>query len=262
MKYKIIDWGNYWDEYPEDGEITFAKRYFLIDYIRSEGILFSGEDHQDEPGCIPIFNDGKRYFTSRRGWGGIMAEAYRYYGLYDYSLYSDNYSVSPDERWYPDHNAYSPTDEDWELYDSPDYHGPDPYEMAKKRMDDYFAARKRGETVPYPGEMTLEERSEQYDLTPTDRKQFDDFQRGKEISFTVPENSEFCLSVRYLDAGDTVKMTCNGVSCIKTVADVNYTKIYKDSDFATYGELVQTDRKKASEYWLSLPIKITISFLK
>ena len=262
MKYDIIDWGSYWDDYPEEGEITFAKRYFLIDYIRSEGILFSGEDHQDEYGCIPIFNDGKMFITSRRGWGGIMAEAYRDYGLYDYSLYADKYSVPREECVYPDSKVLSPTDEDWELFKSNNYDGPDPFDMAKQRMDDYCAARERGEVVPYPGEKTLEERREQFDLTPTDSAQFEAFRRGKDISFTVPENSEFCRSVRYLDAGDTVKMTYKWVPCIKTVRDVNYSKVYNDKVLEEYGDLLKTDRKKAIDYWLSQPIKITISFEK
>ncbi len=258
MKYEIIDWVGGYDSVPPEGEVTFAKRNRLIDEIRREGYLFSGEDHQDEYPCVPVFNDGTRYETSRRGWGRIMAEAYHRYGLYDYSLFTENFSIPPEERCYPFAQTVTPTDEDWAVFEAADYDGPDPFDMAMERYNKTMEALSRGEDVLYPGAVPREELAEQFDIEANSKGEFDEFARKSEVVFTVPENSELCRSLRYLDKGDTINIQYNGLSRVRRVADVDYRKIYTQEDADRYKEIAATDLKEAEADWLTLPIRITI----
>ena len=259
MKYEIIDWVGGNDTFPPAGELTFAKRNYLIDEIKREGYLFSGEDHQEEYPCVPVFNDGKRYETSRRGWGRIMAEANGRYGLYDYIFYTENFSIPKEDRSYPNGTGVTTTDEDWETYVANNCEGPDPFDMAMERYDKILEAFERGEDVVYPGAKRPEELAETYDLTAESGKQYDDFLAGKPLVYTVPENSDFCTSIRYLDAGDMIRLTFKDASETRTVAGVDYRKIYTDVDAEGYKQLYDIEPDTANETWLSLPIKITIT---
>lgn len=258
MKYKIIDWVGGWDTFPPEGELTFAKRNYLVDEIRRNGYLFPGEAHQEEAFCVPVFNDGTRYETTRRGWGRIMADAYERYGLYDYSFYTEFFSVSRSDCIYPDPQEITATDEDWATFEANNYEDPDPFEMATERYNKLMEAAKKGEGL-YPGASRREELAERYDLTAESKAQYDDFCRAKPLVYTVPENSEFCLSLRYLDKGDAIRMTFGDLFATKTVTEVDYRKIYTDEDAAAYKTTYATDVKKANDTWLSLPIRITIT---
>ncbi len=259
LKYKIIDWVGGYDNFPPAGELSFAKRNYLVEEIRREGYLFSGEDHQEEYPCVPVFNDGTRYETSRRGWGRIMADANGRYGLYDYSLFTENFSIPREERSYPSPAGVSPTDEDWDVFIANNCDGPDPFDMAMERYNKTLQAFDRGEEVLYPGATRREELAETYDLTAESRAQYDEFRAGKPLVYIVPENSDFCHSLRYLDADDTVRLTYGDASESRIVKDVDYRKIYTDEDAEGYKALYVTDPDEANQRWLSLDIKITIT---
>jgi len=92
MKYRIIGWTDYDNSRVHFKEQTIAKRNVVIDEIRKNGYTFTGEEFQECDGCVPVFNDGTKLYCSRRGWGGIMAEAHGYNGNpYDYALFTDLY---------------------------------------------------------------------------------------------------------------------------------------------------------------------------
>ncbi|MCD8372811.1 MAG: hypothetical protein LUD27_05885 [Clostridia bacterium] len=88
MKYRVVGWTSYDDYSVKDGDLTYAAYTTIIDEIRSEKLFFSGYDHQERSYCVPVLNDGKKRIFSQRSWGGLMAEAYGYYGRFDYSLFS------------------------------------------------------------------------------------------------------------------------------------------------------------------------------
>ena len=90
MNYQVIGWTYDDAKTPPDSKITIAKRNAVIDDVAKHGYLFTGEEHQDRLGCVPVLNDGTKFSCSRRGWGRIMAEAHGCFGEYDYACFTDD----------------------------------------------------------------------------------------------------------------------------------------------------------------------------
>ena len=88
MKLKVIGWTEYDNTSLEAGYCGWAALNAITDEIIEKGYSFSGEDHQEMPRCAPVMNDGKIRRMSQRGWGRLMADAYGYNGIYDYSLFA------------------------------------------------------------------------------------------------------------------------------------------------------------------------------
>jgi ASC-1-like (ASCH) protein len=75
MKHKIIGWTNCEDEhYPIRDEVSPSARQAIIEEIRKYGYLFGGDVHEE---LSPVFNDGTMASYSWRGWGDVMAEAWK-----------------------------------------------------------------------------------------------------------------------------------------------------------------------------------------
>ncbi len=109
MKLKVIGWTSYDNNCfaPARGA-SLAACSAIIDAIVNDGLCFTGEHMQERDGCVPVLNDGRKYIFSRRGFGGIMAEAHGYKGAYDYALFSDNYSF--DDAVFPKNAVRSKQD--------------------------------------------------------------------------------------------------------------------------------------------------------
>ena len=87
MKIKVVGWTCYdFYDFPE-GDNSWAVRMAVVDEIKCNGYLFTGEDHQEGPNCCPVFNDGKLRRFSQRGFADIMAEAHGDTGYMDYAMY-------------------------------------------------------------------------------------------------------------------------------------------------------------------------------
>ncbi len=80
----------------EEGEASFAAQAAIIDDIREHNYLFSGYDHQEARYGAPVLNDGRIRNFTRRGFGELMAEAYGYDSLFNYSRFTDRFPVSED----------------------------------------------------------------------------------------------------------------------------------------------------------------------
>ena len=104
MKYKVIGW-TYYDNMEfidKRGTVGFAERNAIIDEIKKHKYLFSGWHHQESwENCVPILNDGQTRTFSQRGWGGIMAEAYGYFGDYDYASFTFHQSIDKKDLRFP-----------------------------------------------------------------------------------------------------------------------------------------------------------------
>lgn len=92
MKYKVVGWTYYEDESLESGDVSSAIVQVIVDDIVKNGYLFSGEDHQESFGCVPVLNTGKKYLFSRRSFGAIMAMSQGEFGDYDYACYTEYFN--------------------------------------------------------------------------------------------------------------------------------------------------------------------------
>ena len=110
---KIAGFTSYDDQtYPNasihgDEEQQFAMRT-IVTYIQHHGLLYSGQDHQNAPNCVPVFSDGTALRCSMRLWGSIMAKAYED----DPNNYMGYYMEVPGEAVYPEEEASIKPDED------------------------------------------------------------------------------------------------------------------------------------------------------
>ena len=218
MKYRVVGWTWADDSSTPDAEITFAKKYAVIDEVKKKGYLFSGEDHQDRLGCAPILNDGTKLCLSRRGWGGVMAEAHDCFGIYDYARFTDRMPGSKDNK-YPIRSYYTGIDKKLEM-------------------------------------------RETFDLEATDDAQYDAFLKGEPISFTDKDSPEIYGSLRYLDKYDGVRLHRGKRSFKRTVANVEYRKLYTEAQYQAClnYQASPEEAKKAYEEWLAIPTRITIEF--
>ena len=95
MKLKVIGWTSYDDNTYEAVEATNAIYNAVLDEVVKNDYLFSGYHHQEYDYCCPVLNTGKRVLFSQRGFGGLMAEAHGYNGVYDYSLFAYPVDMDP-----------------------------------------------------------------------------------------------------------------------------------------------------------------------
>lgn len=95
MKLKVIGWTSYDDNTYEAVEATNAIYNAVLDEVVKNDYLFSGYHHQEYDYCCPVLNTGKRVLFSQRGFGGLMAEAHGYNGIYDYSLFAYPVDMDP-----------------------------------------------------------------------------------------------------------------------------------------------------------------------
>lgn len=77
---KVIDWVDYDDVEAETYQDISNEEWdeavaALIEHIRENNNPISGFQHQDEPGGVPLFDNGKVLTCTFRTWGGIMYEA-------------------------------------------------------------------------------------------------------------------------------------------------------------------------------------------
>lgn len=75
---KIIKWTKWNKEYPEfesAEEINCAEKE-IIKELRNGNYHFNGYYHQNGEFGAPVFDNGKQYKATLRGWGAIMAKAY------------------------------------------------------------------------------------------------------------------------------------------------------------------------------------------
>lgn len=98
MKLKVIGWTYYEDNSYETQEVTWATRNAVKEEIIKHKYLFTGYHHQEYDHCVPVLNNGKKVIFSQRGFGGVMAEAYNYNKVYDYSLFA--YPLNPNDKNY------------------------------------------------------------------------------------------------------------------------------------------------------------------
>lgn len=62
-----------------DNDVWAEAEKLVVEEIRRKGYWFSGENHQDSPFGMPVFEIGGRLFffwVSWRHWGSLMAEAH------------------------------------------------------------------------------------------------------------------------------------------------------------------------------------------
>lgn len=77
MKFQVIGWTYYEDDYPvHEGDEESVIRA-VIEAIREGGFKFGGNSHDSALSGVPVLNDGTMACFSWRTWGGIMAEALR-----------------------------------------------------------------------------------------------------------------------------------------------------------------------------------------
>ncbi len=82
IKYEVIGWTsfanrNYESFESKDYNDGRAARLAVIEDIRKNAYAFGGDSHQYAKGCTPVLNNGKAYRFSMRGWGALMAEAWK-----------------------------------------------------------------------------------------------------------------------------------------------------------------------------------------
>ena len=110
MKLKVIGWTYYDNTDIEEGYCGWAAINAITDEVIKKGYKFSGEDHQELPCCVPVLSDGKLRRMSQRGWGRLMADAWGYNGMYDYSLFAfgmENCIYPPEEETFYSHRVSS-----------------------------------------------------------------------------------------------------------------------------------------------------------
>lgn len=79
MKYKVIGWAGYDEDYPSFQAETEAQemgaRVAVVEEIRTKGYVFGGDSHQYHPCGAPVLNNGQMFRCGQRTWGRIIAEA-------------------------------------------------------------------------------------------------------------------------------------------------------------------------------------------
>ena len=198
MKLRVVGWVAPYAT-TEEGTVSWAARNAIIDELRKHGYIFSGPSHNDESGCTPVLNNGKKYLFSTRGWGDVMAEAQGYTGSMDYM----RFYMPLDDEVYPDTNRNEfdyVTVEDMDEMLSFFYE-----DMDEEYRDDLLNTSKF--------------------LTPeTDLNERIELEAGKDILDSALNECKIVVPVapelRYLDAGDTLALICDGTVTEFTVFEV------------------------------------------
>lgn len=101
MKYRVIGWtylGN--RMYPMHRGFGAGVEKAIVEDIRAHGYRFGGDMHEE---YCPVLNDGTYVSYSWRGWGGIMAHAWRQEsGKCPYMRYYMNMFIPEEDRVYPE----------------------------------------------------------------------------------------------------------------------------------------------------------------
>lgn len=86
-KYTGKRWKDYLDTFQvEVHPYLEAVRVAIV----ANGRRFNGDAHQHQPGCVPLFSDGKVLCLSFRAWGDLMAAVWSEHEDKDYT-YMDFY---------------------------------------------------------------------------------------------------------------------------------------------------------------------------
>ena len=96
---KLLGWTNWNDEDFEDiGDEGFYEP-LIIEYMKEHGLRFSGDYHQHGEFGVPYFDNGKKYATSLRSWGALMAEVLNIPPVYETRGYieSNGKKVTPNK---------------------------------------------------------------------------------------------------------------------------------------------------------------------
>lgn len=232
MKLRVVGWVTYCAQI-EAGEVTWAVRNAIIDEIKKHGYKFSGSSHQDNSYCTPVLNNGKMYRFSTRGWGGLMAEAYGYTGCMDYTMFDlpmhYKNEICPDDKLNEfDYNIFE-DDEDGFDYGFED----------DEEFKEYLKSTRR----PLIAETDLNER---FEVNVT-KDVLDFAQCERKVKLQIyPE-------LRYLGAGDTLALTCDGITEEFTVADVLRKKDFEQEKLQQvmleiYSGNIETSKRAEKEY--------------
>ncbi len=88
MALKVLGWTSYDSHNYPAGQYTEEVRWVVLQEVKRQGYLFTGEQHQECINCAPVLNDGKLYRFSQRDWGDLMAVAHGSTNPMDYAIYS------------------------------------------------------------------------------------------------------------------------------------------------------------------------------
>lgn len=241
MKLRVVAWGRPYVNF-EEGEPTWAVRSAIIDEIRKRGYDFSGETHQDDM-CTPVLNNGKKYLFSTRGWADIMAEAlgrtdsFAYLDYMERLISFEPFKLRDEIRPKTDFNEF-----DIFLY-SDDYDFDKAFEdWFEDFIDKSEEARTALRECYYNEQKWLvpeTDLNERFELEVT-KEVFNAAQSEREVKLDVTP------PVRYLDAGDTLALTCGGNTAEFIVADAERKKDFTEEKLSKLSfEMGSTDREKA-----------------
>ena len=225
MKLKVVGWTCYdFDHFPQ-GEDCWAAHMAVVDDIKQNGYLFSGEDHQERLNCCPVFNDGKVRRFSQRGFASIMAEAHGDVGYMDYALYMFGLKMSSCR-----------------------------FPQRMVQVGDFPIESNLAETF------TVEVSPQVFANSPlVETKTFFGTTTTKRVVklADLPE-------LRYIDAGDTLVLTCGSQSTCLQVVDVDRDRDLTEEErvnFLSRMNYSQDDeeRKLAQKQFVQLPIVITLT---
>ena len=229
MKLRVVGWVAPY-AVIEEGEMSWAVRNAIIDELRKHGYIFSGPTQGDSHDCTPVLNNGKKYLFSTRGWADVMAEAQGYTGSMDYMRFymplGYENEILPDTKLNEfDYVSVEDMDESLSFFYD---------EVDEEYREDLLSTSKflKPET----------DLNERIDLEVT--KDVVDRALG-EGKITVPVLPE----LRYLDAGDTLALKCEG-----NIAEFTVSEVVRKRDLSKkkLGELIDAtydykDRERAKK---------------
>ena len=239
MKLKVIGWTYYDNGAVENGYCGWAAINAATDEILKKGYKFSGEDHQEMPRCVPVFNDGKKRTMTQRGWGRLMADAYGYNGMYDYSLFAfgmNNCTYPPVEEEY--RTAFGSVED----LSAEDILNSSIFELIEKNSPAYEI-------------LTEEELREKITLPATVGELSKMLKAGKAAFKDTTE-------LRYIDAGDILTLSVEGEEFSFIVKDVNREKDFTpEEDYLIMQSRYIFDEKvnkEAEELFGKTPMRVVI----
>ena len=225
MKLRVVGWTCY-DFYDfESGENSWAVHMAVVDEIKKHGYLFSGEDHQERLNCCPVFNDGKMRRFSQRGFAHLMAEAH---GETDYMAYAGYmFGIKLDACKFPKNSA---------------------------RVGDFDVETDLNETF------TLQVDEQLFANAPiVETKTF----FGTTTTKTAIKLDDLD-ELRYVDAGDTLVLTCNGKTKSFTIVDVDRDRDLTEEEYLEFMTKVhynfdEQTREPARKAYEARPIVLTLT---
>ena len=83
--FKVIGWTDYSNKKYADCDFCYSIYYAVADELYDKKYIFDGGFHQNAKSGCPVLNNGKKFCTSLRDWGDLMAEVVNRDGTnYDY----------------------------------------------------------------------------------------------------------------------------------------------------------------------------------